>query len=72
MSPQRRRIARKAFSEYLREASVLVGVFGLLDYLLKANPAEVMGRWWIVGTVAFSAVLFLVGLYFEFKSDEED
>jgi hypothetical protein len=66
------KVVRNAASEYLREASVLVGVFGLLDYLLKRDAAAVLPWWWIPLALAFSAVLFAGGVYFALKAESED
>jgi hypothetical protein len=55
------KIFRKAASEYLREASVLVGVFGVLDYLLKPEAASAAP--WVVdpGRFTFLDILVLRG-----------
>jgi hypothetical protein len=66
------KIFRKAASEYLREASVLVGVFGVLDYLLKPEAASAAPWWWIPVALLFSIFLFFAGLYFEAKAESED
>jgi hypothetical protein len=70
--PSNARIVRRAVGEYLREASVLVGVFGLLDYLLKGDPGPAMPWWWVPVALAFSAALFASGVYFEVKAARED
>jgi hypothetical protein len=72
MSPKRRRLVRRAVSEYLREAAVLVGVFGLLEDLLKANPTEALHWRWILTSLGFSAGLFALGIYFELDADDQD
>jgi hypothetical protein len=63
------KITRKAASEYLREASVLVSVFGILDYIIKPDPAKVLPPWWIPISLLFSLVLFAASVYFEAKAE---
>jgi hypothetical protein len=72
MSPKRRRLARQAVSQYLREAAVLVGVFGPLDSLLKPEAGQTFRWWWLVLPGGFSAVLFAWGLYYELNTGDED
>jgi hypothetical protein len=60
-------VIRKALGDYLREASVLVGVFGLLDSLLKSG--DPLSAWWIPIALAFSGILFAAGLYFELGAE---
>jgi hypothetical protein len=71
MSPKRR-IVRKAAGEYLREAAVLVGVFGPLDALLRVDAPPAFRWWWLAVSGFFSAAFFVGGLYFELKAESED
>lgn len=45
-------------AEFLREAAVLVAVFGWLDAFGKKDS---LPRWWEVGVTAFAAALFIAG-----------
>jgi hypothetical protein len=63
----RGQVIRKALGDYLREASVLVGVFGLLDYFLKSS--DPLSGWWIPIAMVFSGILFAAGVYFEIGAE---
>jgi hypothetical protein len=53
-----------AIGDWFKEASVLVGVFGILDHLIR-NAAS---SWWIPGALGISVALFVVGVSFDLKS----
>jgi hypothetical protein len=57
-----------ALSEFFREASVLVGVFGPLDPILKGDRITAIG---MVAVLGATVALFLVGLFFTIRSGGE-
>jgi hypothetical protein len=52
------------FSEYFREAAVLVLVFSLLEKTITPGEDGVT-IWWILGTVLISFLLLLAGIIIE-------
>jgi hypothetical protein len=54
----------EAIGNWFKEASVLVGVFGILDHLIR-NAAS---SWWIPGALGISIALFIVGVSFDLRS----
>lgn len=60
MTPDRKSLAEMV-SEWLREASVLITVFALLDKLLKNELIES----WVWGTIATAGLVFAVGAALE-------
>lgn len=65
--PDSREPALKMLSEWLREAGVLVMVFGLLDYYLiglTARPGDPPpgDDWWVTKVVVIGSLLTVVGM----------
>jgi hypothetical protein len=57
-------------SDWFREASVLVVVFGLLDWYLQGSKSE-LGFWYGFSIGVIAIALFCVGVWFEFKRDRK-
>ena len=53
-----------AIGDWFKEASVLVGVFGILDHLLRGTGSS----WWIPGALGISVALFVFGVNFDLRS----
>ena len=48
----------RALADYFREAAVLVGVFGILDALIRERGSTE----WIVGSTSASVLLLIAGI----------
>ena len=64
-SRSKRVIIQRSVAEFLREAAVLVGVFGYLDPIFKGNGIAFA---WVVGVGGVFTALFLLGLFFEVRA----